>query len=283
MTTTAVATPPARENELLASDPRAALSAERRLAAPLISRLDDVLPRSLRGSRLSVPEYVSTWRSLKEVVLDAIYQQVRPDRVTLVGSHAVLCDAAGAPSALADEALDLAALRAPLSAWVAAYGLGAGTALALLAEIRAYVPGVPALNPPAATAVPTLDVDRASFERFARLMIEELRENKTPLERVMEIFDLYLTELGGLFGVSRQAALQWLDEGVPSARQGKLGTVLATAELLERKLRGGRVPLVARRPADAYAGRTMLTMIEADQHEGLYRSVRDSFDWSGTA
>ena len=282
MTTTAVATPPARENELLASDPRAALSAERRLAAPLISRLEDVLPRSLRGSRLSVREYVSTWRSLKEVVLDAIYQ-VHPDRVALVGSHAVLCDASGAPSALADEALDLAALRAPLSAWVAAYGLGTGTALALLAEIRAYVPGVPALDSPAAAAFPTMDVDRASVERFARLMIEELRENKTPLERVMEIFDLNLTELGGLFGVSRQAALQWLDEGVPSARQGKLGTVLATAELLERKLRGGRVPLVARRTADAYAGRTMLTMIEADQHEDLYRSVRDSFDWSGTA
>lgn len=282
MTTTAVATPPARENELLASDPRAALSAERRLAAPLISRLEDVLPRSLRGSRLSVREYVSTWRSLKEVVLDAIYH-VRPDRVALVGSHAVLCDASGAPSALADEALDLAALRAPLSVWVAAYGLGTGTALALLAEIRAYVPGVPALDPPAATAFPTMDVDRASVERFARLMLEELRENKTPLERVMEIFDLNLTELGGLFGVSRQAALQWLDEGVPSARRGKLGTVLATAELLERKLRGGRVPLVARRTADAYAGRTMLTMIEADQHEDLYRSVRDSFDWSGTA
>jgi hypothetical protein len=83
--------------------------------------------------------------------------------------------------------------------------------------------------------------------------------------------------------VSRQAAQQWIDEGVPPARMGKLATVLATAELLEYKLRDGRVPLISRRPADAYGGQTMIEMIESDRQDELHRTVQKSFDWSGTA
>jgi hypothetical protein len=126
-------------------------------------------------------------------------------------------------------------------------------------------------------------LDPAAVARFAQLVLDELAARRAPLERVMEILDLSLTDLGRLFGVSRQAAQQWIDEGVPSSRMGKLAAVLATAELLEHKLRAGRAPLAARRAADAYGGRTMLEMIEADQHEELHRSVRTSFDWSGTA
>lgn len=282
MTHVAAAEHPAREHQLLVGDQSAAVEAARRLAEPLIARLEGELTAALRGSRLSVREYVSTWRDLKTVVLGAI-RRVRPDRVGVIGTRVLLCDAAGVPSEVADEALDLGALSAPLSAWVATYGLGAGAAAALLAEIRAYLPDVPALEPPASAAFPRIEVDRAGVERFARLVLDELAARKAPLERVMEIFDLSLTDLGRLFGVSRQAAQQWIDEGVPPARMGKLGTVLATAELLEHKLRAGRVPLVARRPADAYGGRTMLEMIEAEQHEELHRSVQKSFDWSGTA
>ena len=282
MSNAAVADLPTREQQLLLGDQRAAVEAERSLAQALIARLEDELPAALRGSRLSVREYVSTWRDLKVVVLDAI-RRVRPDRVGVVGSRVLLCDASGAPSSIADEALDLTAIRAPLSAWVDTYGLGTGTAVALLAEIRAYLPDVPTLEPPSNATFPRIEVDRTGLEHFARLVLDELAARKAPLERVMEIFDLSLTDLGRLFGVSRQAAQQWIDEGVPPQRMGKLAAVLATAELLEYKLRAGRVPLAARRPADAYGGRTMFEMIEADQHEELSRSVRTSFDWSGTA
>lgn len=278
----AVAEPPTREHQLLVADQAAAIEAERRLAEPLIARLEGGLPAALRGSRLSVREYVATWRDLKTLVLDAI-RRVRPDRVGVIGTRVLLCDASGVPSLVADEALDLGALRAPFSAWVATYGLGTGAAVALLADIRAYLPDVAALGPPADAAFPRVEVDRAGVERFARLVLDELAARKAPLERVMEIFDLSLTDLGRLFGVSRQAAQQWIDGGVPPARLGKLGTVLATAELVEHKLRAGRVPLVARRPADAYSGRTMLEMIEQDLHEDLHCSVQRSFDWSGTA
>ncbi len=282
MSSTAVVEPPAREDQLLAADTRVALEAHRLIAEPLVARLEGDLPRALEGSRVAIRSYVTTWRELKQVTLQAI-RRVRPELVGLVGSQPALLDASGAPSLLVDEALDLAAIHAPLSPWVAAYGLGTGTAGALLAEVRSYLAGVPALEPPATATFPHIGADRARLERFARLVLEELSAGKTALERVAEILDLTLTDLGRLFGVRRQAILQWVDAGVPAARQGKLGTVLAIAELLERKLRAGRVPLAARRPADAYGGRTMLEMIEADRQEELYRSVRGSFDWSATA
>ncbi len=251
------------------------------MAAALIGRLDDELAQALHGSRLAARQYVSTWRSLRDAILNAL-QPVRPDDIVLVGQHLMLRDSTGSPSATADDCLDLLALQAPLTSWVTAYGLGTGAAAALLAGVRSCLPNVPALNPPS-TAAPVPDMDPAVRARFLRIVFEELRADKTPLKRVMEIFELNQTECGRLFGVSRQAILQWIDESVPASRMGKLGTVLATAELLERKLRVGRVPLAARRPAPAYGGRTMLEMIEADQHEDLHRLVSESFDWSGTA
>jgi hypothetical protein len=58
---------------------------------------------------------------------------------------------------------------------------------------------------------------------------------------------------------------------------------VALGELLERKLRPGRVPAVARRPAASYGDRSMLDRIAADEHEELLREVRESFDWAATA
>src|SRR5207247_3787078 len=95
--------------------------------------------------------------------------------------------------------------------------------------------------------------------------------------------DLNLTELGELFGVSRQAVAQWLEQGVPSDRQAKVATVAAVSDLLGRKLKPGRLPGVARRRAPAYGDRTMLQVIADDKHEWLLESVRESFDWSHTA
>ena len=105
----------------------------------------------------------------------------------------------------------------------------------------------------------------------------------SPLNRVQELFELTQTDLGNIFGASRQAVSSWLSAGVPAARKPKVYTVLNIAELLERKLKPGRVPAVVRRHADAYDGMSMLQMIEADRHEELLESVRASFDWSATS
>ena len=90
-------------------------------------------------------------------------------------------------------------------------------------------------------------------------------------------------ELASLFGVRRQAVDQWLARGIPSERQEKVQTLVAVCDLLERKLKPGRLAGVARRPADAYGGKTMLELIAANRHRELLELVRDSFDWASAA
>jgi transcriptional regulator with XRE-family HTH domain len=107
-----------------------------------------------------------------------------------------------------------------------------------------------------------------------------LNELDPPLERIKEIFDLNLTQLGELFGVSRQAVSQWLESGVPEDRHEKVATVASIADLLEYRLRTDRIPGVVRREAPAYGGLTALEMIKQHRHVELLTSVRSSFEWS---
>jgi hypothetical protein len=76
---------------------------------------------------------------------------------------------------------------------------------------------------------------------------------------------------------------QWLDDGVPAARQPKLLQILRVGDLLERNLEHPRIPAVVRSGAGAYGGRSMLELIAADGHDELLESVERSFDWASTA
>jgi DNA-binding XRE family transcriptional regulator len=104
----------------------------------------------------------------------------------------------------------------------------------------------------------------------------------TLLDPIAETLELTETELGQLFGVSRQAVGQWRERGVPSSRMAKVTTVAAICDLLRHSLRPERIPGVARRPADAYGGLSMLEMIERDREDELHTLVRRSFDWALT-
>ena len=103
------------------------------------------------------------------------------------------------------------------------------------------------------------------------------------LATIEEPLELSKTELGRLFGVSRQAIDGWHRHGVPPARQAKAATVAATVDLLAHRLKRERLPGVARRPARAYGGLSMLEMIARDRHDELHALVRRSFDWASTA
>ncbi|HEX9732011.1 MAG TPA: hypothetical protein VGG06_08475 [Thermoanaerobaculia bacterium] len=109
------------------------------------------------------------------------------------------------------------------------------------------------------------------------------QEAETALEGIRQLFELNFVDLGRMFGVSRQAVSSWLDRGVPPDQKPKLFTVLNIGELLGRKLKPGRLPAVVRRPATSYGGLSILQMIEADRHEELLESVRESFYWAATA
>jgi hypothetical protein len=102
----------------------------------------------------------------------------------------------------------------------------------------------------------------------------------TLLDEVEDTFALSSAELGRLFGVSRQAVEQWRQRGLPGARQEKAAAIAAVGDLLSHRLKRDRIPGVARRPAAAYGGRTMLEMIERNRHLELLDSVRRSFDWA---
>jgi hypothetical protein len=86
-----------------------------------------------------------------------------------------------------------------------------------------------------------------------------------------------------MFGVSRQAIEQWKTRGVPSDRRAKIADVVSVIDLLDRKLKTGRLPLVARRPAAAFGGRSLIELVADDGHELLKDSVEHAFDWSSTA
>ena len=109
------------------------------------------------------------------------------------------------------------------------------------------------------------------------------QEAEAVLARIQRLFELNLGDLGRLFGVSRQAVSSWLDRGVPPAQKSKLFTVLNIGELLERQLKPGRLPAVVRRSAESYGGLSVLRMIEANRHEELLKSIRESFNWAATA
>jgi hypothetical protein len=101
--------------------------------------------------------------------------------------------------------------------------------------------------------------------------------------QIAEVFQFSVNELGAVFGGAAQDATRWLANGFPADQVGKAAIILEIANLLTHHLRTDRIGAIARRPAAAYGGRSMLEMIEAGEHEALLASVRASFDFCWTA
>jgi len=268
---------------LLAANPERVRRALRELdGGSLLPSLSSRLELALAGSDEATKEYVTCFRQLTLRVLDEAHR-VRPDIVvrTDAGELAII-DAKGAPRRAPVEALETASADAPFGPWTSRFPPEEAIALELTSRVRQLI-GLRALEPGGAGLGTAID-DLAG-ERFLRRVRFHLNhpDDEHPLRRLMEAFDLSKTELGSLFGVRRQAIDHWLDRGVPAERQEKVQTLLAIVDLLERKLKPGRLPGVARRPADAYRGSSMLDLIRADRHRELLELVRESFDWASAA
>jgi hypothetical protein len=219
------------------------------LPPDLLREMERALPRALRGEAAAARRYAKAWRGL-----------VR----TLLASHDA--DAAAA------DVLDHVALTAPFHP--------EGPLRALLSAASGIIEGVhasPVSSPPAPLPAP-LD-----YERFTLAVLQELSGPGSNLARLMAGWQLSVSDVARLFGVTRQAVQQWLDDGVPPARQPKLLEVLRIGDLLERNLQPSRIPAVVRSDAGAYGGRSMLELIADDRHGDLLESVERSFDWASTA
>ena len=252
----------------------------------LLPALGARLEHALDGSDEATREYVRCYHVLTLRVLDEAHR-VRPDVVARTADgHLALIDVKGTPRRAPVEALETAAAESPFGPWTAHFPLEEAVALDLASRVRQLI-GLQALAlaPVDHGVGEIVDVDDLTARRFLRRVRFHLNhpDDEHPLRRLMDAFELSKTELGALFGVRRQALDQWLERGVPSERQEKVQTLIAIADLLERKLKPGRLAGVARRPADAYGGKTMLELIVAGRHRELLELVRDSFDWASAA
>jgi len=250
----------------------------------LLPALGAQLERALDGSDEATREYVRCYHVLTLRVLDEA-RQARPDLVVRTADgHLALLDVKGTPRRAPIEALETASAEAPFGPWTARFPLEEAVALDLASRVRQLI-GLRALD--LAPADPGLGefVDDLTARRFLRRVRFHLNhpDEEHPLRRLMDAFKLSKTELASLFGVRRQAVDQWLERGVPSERQEKVQTLVAICDLLERKLKPGRLAGVSRRAADAYGGKTMLELIAADRHRELLELVRESFDWASAA
>ena len=244
-----------------------------------IGALRASLVEAFAGSPEGGRRYVADYRRLTSVLLEEAHRACPDAVVADRDGRLAITDAAGGPIRALNGLLDHAAVDAPFTPWTNAYEPAEAVALYALNHVRLLV-GAPLLAPPAERL--NGKIDDLAAQRFQRVVLREL-ERPAPLHRLMGVFRLSKSELGRLFGVTRQAIDGWLAQGVPAEREDKLATLLALADLLERKLKTDRIPGIARRPAEAYGGHTMLELIAADRQRELLELVRRSFDWSQAA
>ncbi len=219
------------------------------LPGDLVREVERALPKALRGEAAAARRYARAWRGL-----------VR----SLLASH----DAAAA----AADVLDHVALTAPFHP--------DGPIQALLSAAAGIIQG---MRPSSISSPPAPVPAPIHYERFTLAVLDELAGGGSELAQLMAGWQLSISDVARLFGVTRQAVQQWLEDGVPAARQPKLLQVIRIGDLLARNLQPSRIAAVVRSDAAAYGGRSMLELIADDRHDELLDSVERSFDWASTA
>lgn len=242
----------------------------------------EAMPHALRGEWPSVVVLVNRWHGLMDEVLQSASAEL-PDLVARLDDHFGILTASHVMSAEPIRYLNHLIAEVPFSPLISQFGKDVGVGVVMIDALRIMLPGCQQLRMNASSGWPDLP-DGADPDRFRRLVDIALRSSEPPLMRVRNLYDLSTAEMADLFGVRRQAVEQWEQRGdVPAARREKLANLLSIGELLERKLSPGRLPLVARRRADAYGGLTMLDMVKQDRDDELRELTERAFDWAATA
>jgi hypothetical protein len=102
--------------------------------------------------------------------------------------------------------------------------------------------------------------------------------NASPLQRTVRLWDISATQLGQMFGISRQAASKWLLDGAPASRRDQVAVLGRATDLLDQWVKRERIPAVVRRPVEVLGGRTRLEVALAGEFDVLLAELRDTFD-----
>ena len=118
-----------------------------------------------------------------------------------------------------------------------------------------------------------------------RKVIDQLDQElaSRPLDRITRLWDVSASQIGKMFGVSRQAATTWLHEGPPAARADQIALLDQSTNLLAQWIKRERIPAVVRRPIDQLGGRSRLEVALAGEFELLRDELNDTFDVSRIA
>ncbi len=99
-----------------------------------------------------------------------------------------------------------------------------------------------------------------------------------PLRRTIRLWDVSATQLGRMFGVSRQAESKWLSQGPPADRREQITALGEATDLLDRWVKRERIPAVVRRPVESLGGRSRLDVALAGEIDVLLAELRETFD-----
>jgi DNA-binding XRE family transcriptional regulator len=270
--------------------PERVADAAEEIARAALSEIESSVPEALGGERAQVRAYVDAYRQLGSQMLDAV-GKARPDLIVVDEAHnAVVLVELKAGGIKGDgsvrwlkSALDQEAMSAPFSEWVGTLGVGRGTAVAYVAQLRSMLRDTKPLTIPREHHLPAWTLSDDEAMRFYRAVGDELARVRSPLDRVASMLGISRTELAHLFGVRRQAIEQWEARGVPGERQEKLATLDAIVDLLTAKVKTDRIPAVVRRAATAYGDRSILEAITAGNEALVLGELRDAFDWAAAA
>ncbi len=98
------------------------------------------------------------------------------------------------------------------------------------------------------------------------------------MQRTVRLWDISATQLGRMFGISRQAASKWLLDGAPASRRDQVAVLGQATDLLDQWVKRERIPAVVRRPVEVLGGRTRLEVALAGEFDVLLAELRDTFD-----
>jgi hypothetical protein len=118
--------------------------------------------------------------------------------------------------------------------------------------------------------------DAALLRRIVDRLDHQL--NASPLQRTVRLWDISATQLGEMFGISRQAASKWLTDGAPAGRRDQVALLGQATDLLDQWVKRERIPAVVRRPVERLGGRSRLEVALAGELELLRDELADTFD-----